>query len=215
MNVPARSHETTARIFVRYHNHLLDYYLTPAEFVKGISLISSLERGLKEYGDRITHSTELTIYYNIVCLYFGAGEFAFSLHWLNRILNSPYKDLREDIHCFSHILNLIIHYELKNMDLLEYLVKSTYRFLLIRKRLFKFETLILNFMRKTLPRAPGQKELIGSFSDLRKELEAVSCDPFERKALEYFDFISWLDSKITGRPFAEIVKEKASWYTEK
>lgn len=32
--------------------------------------------------------------------------------------------------------------------------------------------------------------------------------PYESKALEYFDFVSWLESKIENRPFAEVVREK-------
>ena len=44
---------------------------------------------------------------------------------------------------------------------------------------------------------------------MKAELEEISKDPFEKKALEYFDFISWLESKITGQPFANIVRAKA------
>jgi len=48
-----------------------------------------------------------------------------------------------------------------------------------------------------------------TFSKLRQELVIIAKDPFEKTILEYFDFISWLDSKNQKRPFAEIVKEKA------
>ena len=112
-------------------------------------------------------------------------------------MNDREIDIRPDIHCFARIFNLIVHYELGNDELLEYLGKSTSRLLTKRQRLYKVETALLNFFQKTLPKIIGQKELDLAFKDLKKELEQIFKDPFERKALEYFDFISWLESKIS------------------
>ena len=78
---------------------------------------------------------------------------------------------------------------------MEYRSISNHRFLDKRERLYKVETALLNFFQKTLPKIIGQKELVLAFKDLKKELEEIFKDPFERKALDYFDFISWLDSK--------------------
>ncbi len=41
------------------------------------------------------------------------------------------------------------------------------------------------------------------------QFKKLKTDPYEKGAFEYFDFISWLESKIENRPFAEIIKEKA------
>ena len=38
---------------------------------------------------------------------------------------------------------------------------------------------------------------------------SVSKDPSEKIMFEYFDFISWLESKTENRTFSEIMKEKA------
>ena len=78
---------------------------------------------------------------------------------------------REDIHSFGQILNLFIHYELGNDKLLEYIVKSTYRFLLKRKRLFKVESVILRFLKK-YPNWITNQELLKGFSELKEELQA-------------------------------------------
>ena len=52
-------------------------------------------------------------------------------------------------------------------------------------------------------------ELVPAFRDLKAELEEIFKNPFENKALDLFDFISWLESKIENRAFAEVVREKA------
>jgi len=100
----------------------------------------------------------------------------------------------------------MLRYELGNYDLVEYRSKSTHYFLDKRGRLYKVESAFLNFFQKKLPKIIGQKELVLAFKDLKKELEEIFSakggsasggkDPFERRALEYFDFISWLDSKF-------------------
>ena len=53
-----------------------------------------------------------------------------------------------------------------------------------------------------------QKDLISRFKDLKSEMIEIAKDPFEKTAFEYFDIISWLNSKIEKRSFAEIIKEK-------
>ena len=69
---------------------------------------------------------------------------------------------------------------------------------------------MLNFIGRTLPSFPQRGELREAFSRLKSTLTELSEDPFEKKAMEGFDWIPWLESKITGRSFAEIIKEKAS-----
>lgn len=46
------------------------------------------------------------------------------------------------------------------------------------------------------------------FNEWKKELKAISDDILEIKAYEYYDFISWLESKLGNKSFAELVKEK-------
>ncbi len=83
-----------------------------------------------------------------------------------------------------------------------------YHYLKKKTRLYKAETSILDFMRKKIPKISNEKDLIAAFKELQTELEEIMRDPFEAKVLDYFDFISWLESKIQKRPFADIVKEK-------
>ena len=39
-------------------------------------------------------------------------------------------------------------------------------------------------------------------------METALKDPYEKVALKYFDFVSWIDSKIEGKPYLEAKKEK-------
>lgn len=203
------SKQLQARLFANSYLNELNICKFTGNFKDGFSLIKEIEAGLTLFGNTIHKEGEMVLYDNVSQICFGYGDYNEALMWMNKILNDNEVHIREDILCSARIFNLIIHYELGNEDLLEYLVKSTYRFLYKRKRLYKFETDILNFIRKKLPEIDTQKQLIGAFKGLKEELVEIIKDPFEKKALEYFDFISWLESKIENRPFAEIVREKA------
>ena len=44
----------------------------------------------------------------------------------------------------------------------------------------------------------------------QKDISKIKQDKYERHLLKTFDFLSWIESKLTNRPFAEILQEKAS-----
>ena len=208
--VEAKSETLQSRIFVNSFVQETLLYITSGEFEKGISLVKTGEKGLVQFERKINKTAVINIYYNISILYFGHGDYNKAKTWLNKILNDTDIDMAFDIHCFARMVNLVVHFELGERDLLEYLCKSTYLFFKKRKRFYKFETAVLQFIRTTLPKIISQADLIFALINLRKELLKISKNPFEQKALDFFDFISWLESKIEKRSFADIIREKGS-----
>ena len=182
-------------------------FIKLGEFQNTIKLVPEFEHNKTKLRKDIKKGTYLFITYNFSVCYLGKGEYKRSLKWLNEVLNDPDPEISEDLHCFARILNLIIHYELQDEDLLEYIVRSTYRFLYKRNRLYKIESSVLNFLRRS-PSFDTPEKLTSAFKKLRSELILLQKDKYESRAFEFFDFISWLESKIEKRPFAEIVREK-------
>jgi len=43
---------------------------------------------------------------------------------------------------------------------------------------------------------------------LKLRLEKIILTGYERKTVEYFDFIAWIDSKLERKSFAEVMKKK-------
>ena len=208
--IQTRSEAIRNTIFYSANILDLETYVNTGQFEKGVKLVTEFEEQRTRLNKKALNKLNETILnYNVSCTYFGAKNYSAANKYLNRILNDTHIDLRSDIQCFSRILSLLIHYEMGNADLLSYLIRSTYRYLYKRKHLYKFETIVLQFIRNKIPKLDSKKELMHAFEELKKEIVKISKDPFERTALEYFDFISWLESKISGRSFAEIVREKA------
>jgi hypothetical protein len=125
---------------------------------------------------------------------------------LNFIINHPSLSLREDIQCFARILNLIAHYELGNDELIEYQIKTTYKFLLKLEEMQKVQIAILNFLKASVNM--NQDELLNYFTKLKLELEVILEDLYEIIPTLYLDIISWLESKLTPRSVELIIQRK-------
>ncbi|MFN9939898.1 MAG: hypothetical protein ACK56I_10540, partial [bacterium] len=96
-----------------------------------------------------------------------------ALHWLNRVINDNENDLRQDLYGYARLFNIVIHYELGNIDLLEYTIKSTARYLQKRSRDFDIEKLILEQFKKLIRTrsVSGKRAQLQEFQDNLKELE--------------------------------------------
>lgn len=196
-----------ARIFSFSGILELNMLIDTGNFSKGSELLDDLERGLKVHDALLDHEHKLAFYYNISYLCFAVGSYKKAIHYLNTLINCSSEDYRHELDAFARILLLITHYELGNTDLIHYLVKSTHRFLYSRQRLYKYETVVLNRLRK-LPGTHNSREMLTFFQDFRDELLLLTNDPFESKAFDYFDMIAWLESKIQRRPFGETFRQR-------
>jgi tetratricopeptide (TPR) repeat protein len=186
----------------------LAYYIASGEFEKGVSLSGQIESFIDSQGETLNKGRAVRVYFGLAQNYFGGGNYKKALVWLNKIINDKDTDVRNDLQVFARLLNLIVHFELGNERELEYYTKSTYHFLLSKDHVYKVEIILLDFIRKKIPKTNSRKELIEAFEKLKSDLERTAKDPFEQQAINYFDFVSWLESKISGRSFSTLVKEK-------
>lgn len=195
-----------SKLFYRYHDLLLRLNIFKGNFDQAILLVECIEKGISTYEENIHRSRAINMYYYIAYAYFGKGDYRTSLRWISQIISNK-TDLRSDLLCFSRLLNLVLHIELDNQLQLEYVIKSTYSYLSKRERLYKLEDCFLRFLKKNL-NPLDSKNRNGAFKVLKEELFEVLQDPYEHRALEYFDFLSWLESKIQNKPFMQVIKEK-------
>ncbi|MBI4946422.1 MAG: hypothetical protein HY840_08480, partial [Bacteroidetes bacterium] len=48
-----------------------------------------------------------------------------------------------------------------------------------------------------------------AFQELKTSLLKLMKNPMEKATMEEFDFMSWVESKIQNKTFAEVVRQKA------
>ncbi len=191
--------------FVYLYISKLNKHFIDGTFSEGLALVPYIDEKLNEYWIYLDRHRILVFYYKIACLYFGSGDYGNTINYLNKIINWKV-DLRTDLQCYSRLLHLIAHYELGNFDLLEYLIKSVYRFMAKMQGLSQVEEEIFRFLRKSFKLTPV--ELKPEFGKLAEKLKKYEKSRFETRAFVYLDIISWLESKIKNVPVQNIIREK-------
>jgi hypothetical protein len=189
-----------------YYTSQINHYFMNGHFEEGTQLIPALTEQMDTWNYRIDSHRILVFHYKIACLYFGAGDLHKCIHHLGHIIQYPDPHLREDLHCFARILTLIAHIELGNEQLVQYQVRSTYRFLRKMDDLNSVQEEVLSFLR-ALPHT-SEEQLQRKFKKLHTELIKIQSKPFQKRAFLYLDIISWLEAKMNHTSVQEVISAK-------
>lgn len=174
-------------------------------FKEGLQLVPDIEQKLKEYAIFLDGHRVMVMNYKIATLYFGNGDYKTSIDYLQKII---YEDegLGNDLQCYARLVHLMSHYELGNDSIIESLTKSVYRFMAKMKNLTVVEEGIFHFLKKTwnLP----VRQLKPELEALLQKIKHLEKNRFETRSFAYLDIISWLESKVSGKPMGAIIHEK-------
>jgi hypothetical protein len=192
-------------VLFKYIHRINKHYLD-GTFTEGVQWISELEGVLQNKSHRWDYHREMVFNYRIACMYFGSSDNETAIEYLNQITNRVDVNFREDIQCFARILSLIAHFELGNDLLIRYKLKSVYRFLSKMEEMNEVHRAIFQFLRRT-PQIE-RSDVKSEFEKLLAKLKSIERNPFERRSFLYLDIISWLESKIQGRPVEDVIRDK-------
>jgi len=193
------------QVFVYLYIAKINQHFLEGTFKEGLEIVGEITKGLEEYNLFLDQHRTLIFYYKIASLYFGAGDFDNAIDYLNKIINWKV-NLRNDLQCYARLLHLIAHYELGNFQLLEYLIKTVYRFMAKMQNLSLVEEEIFKFLRKSF--YLSARKLKPEFEKLLNTMRQFETSKFETRAFAYLDIISWLESKVSEKQTYEVIREK-------
>ncbi len=179
------------RVFRQRYLLLINWSISQQDFEKTMEWIPEIEEGLDKYGKKIEKHHRITFYYLAAYLLFQNAQYEQALQWNNSILNETKEDVVKEIFYFSRILNLLIHYELKNHALLDSLLLSTPKYLKARRAIYKTEKALFRFLKKLI-NIYNKSEKQALISNFKKELKELVKDPKERRVFNYLDLRLWM-----------------------
>ena len=204
-NIVRANESNCIQVFVYLYIAKINQHFLEGTFREGIELVPHIETRLEEFQLNLDRHRTLVFYYKIASLYFGAEKYGDTIDYLNKIINWKV-DLRSDLQCYARLLHLIAHYEIGNFDLLEYLIKSVYRFMAKMQNLSLVEEELFKFLRKAF--YLSARKLKPEFGKLLETLKQFEKSRFETRAFAYLDIISWLESKVYEKPLSEIIMDR-------
>ena len=168
-------------------------------------MVPGIEQQLAEYDLFIDRHRILVLNYKIASLYFGSGDYATCIDYLQRIINDQV-DMRNDLQSYARVLHLMAHYELGNFELMESLTKSVYRFMAKKENLTRVEEEMFKFLRTSFHMS--RHSIKAEFEKFLEKIRHFEADRFETRAFAYLDLVSWVESKVYQKPMSEIIRQK-------
>ena len=196
-----------AILFETTYSLELDHLYRTLQFDRALKRVPEIDELLARFDNLLVIEFRTEILFTIAKLYYYSGFLDEASDWVNRIVFDEKPNAADDLLCFARLLNLMVHFDLGNFELLKYELKSTKRFLAKKKRLFKVEALTLKSMGR-LVRHTEAEEQRAEFADFQAELETLLQHRYEEHAHDYLNLHSWIRSKTEGRPLPEIVRER-------
>mgnify|MGYP003692065443 CR=1 FL=1 len=203
--IPSKSFDEEAEAFQNLSYLELLYFTNTGQIEGGLSLTNQISKGLKRYARKINVARHLVIRFNVASLCFIAADFKQSLTWCNSILQVSKTEHRRDIQGLVRIIQLLIHYELDNHELLEYQLRTTREYFGKQKEMQPEERLCLAQFRKLLKTVDATQRTEVCTEWLRK-LEELIDSGSTWQAAELCSL--WLKANIQGRMIVEIAKEE-------
>lgn len=183
------------RSMARSYNMEMELYRDTGQVDKGLELIPQVHDFLHNNMSMLPDEYMVILYYQFAYINFVANHYSTSLKYINEIVNHNFGSTREDIQCYSRLLNLIVHYELRNITVLKYSVQATRRFLQKKKFHKAFGTNILKLFSRlcTTPVADHPHIFKNALQNIFKDTTRQD----KASILDYLNFEQWLHANVS------------------
>lgn len=182
------------RIFVITTTHEIDFLANIGEYSTAAEKLEAGEKYFRNSNVTIEPFYLINYYYYAIAVYMLAGKYNKALEYTNECLNRYDFSNRPQVFARIEILNILIHFRLGNLSLLQYLAKSlNYRY----KKIINFsrtETSILHVISKQIKKTNWQTEKKNIVEEkIISELKALIPSDAPKKISEFDSlFLKWI-----------------------
>lgn len=185
----------------------LSYAYTIGEIASSKKYALKCYKYLKNNKRKLTPEDIMTLYALIGRIFFVLSDFKNSLECFNSVLefSQASSQLRIDLQSNAYLMKLILYYELGETNELSGLATETEIFLRTQDVLYAPEQQIVNLF-KTIPFVKDDLGRKIIFENCKQNMEVFKRNKLQSNMFSLFDYITWFDSKITGKSFISIYK---------
>ena len=197
-SLPVRKSETRVSFDFLASSKELMYAINFLPFEEGLAYIDRSEKWLRAGKGTISLAMQLGTAHNIMMYFFVYGEFRTANRWLLQILQTPGKTERTDIRDFARLFQLILQYELGNLDLQEYLLRSARRYFRRTEKMAAFEKALIELMKAFVKYMPGTEEYKKSLEQFLEALNHLKSAGSGPMPLATAELSLWCQAKLEG-----------------
>lgn len=193
-----------ARVFYYTFVLRLEYYFGTDRLDDARNMLQRVEKDIISISSQLPYMERYALYFNCASGNFALGEYRHSNNWCIRVMNEQDLGNYPEFQLIARMLRLIIAFEMGEMEQLTHQFRGLYRFLYKLENVYELEKLVLKYIRD-FDRPRNKSDWKSLFTSFHAKLTELMSDPVTRRPIQYFDFLSWLTSKIEGISFWEVV----------
>lgn len=197
-------------VMVQQVNYIytLSSYTDRGQYHNALLLPGKFKESLFDKIDMLDPNKQAEIFLYTAVIYFGNKDLDKAHFYLGKVLFKGKEYYKLPVFQTFRLLHLLIHHEMGNDDVVTNELRSVKRTMVTGQRTtYRVEKIIFSFVQLSGQSLSG-KEKAALAEKYKSMFSAISNDKNEIQVLKIFDFASWIESKITGRAFEEVIKSK-------
>lgn len=180
--------------------------INTGKFEAALILFGKYEDSLVKKIGLLRLETQLKVYLNIAILHLCLGDTDRARKSMKKIFSSGKLFYALPSYKTARLINLLIQAELGDYNFFENEINSIKRNIRYERQSYQTEKLLFRFV-MAYPLPAYQKSQSKLWMQFQKEIIKIRQDKYEKQLLKTFDILSWIESKLTNKPFAEVLAE--------
>lgn len=171
-----------------------------ADFDAGEKLANEIISQLPDFEQKLSDSRKSLLWLNLAVLFLFRENWSDSLKWVNTILDAPASTAGENTRHQARLWLVLLHYELENYDLLEYLTRAQIRYFKSLDGDYGAELAVLKFFSTLAEKSSA--EASAAFANLKSRLET----PQGRQSSVLREVNYWVAARLQGKKVSEVFR---------
>jgi hypothetical protein len=176
-------------------------------FKEGLQEAMDAAKKLPLYARQLTAAEHISIAFTIAYVFFCHGQYRACHRLILQEMGPDRVGGNPDLQVTVEVLRLVLYFEMKEDELFVQTYRSLYRFLRKYKPRYRFESHLLQAIR----RYPDQQDAAATrafFSQLLQDMQEIGNDPNQGRTIQTFKFDHWLKAKIEGISMLEVIRRQ-------
>lgn len=175
-------------------------FISSANFEESEKAFVESKELIENYESQLDNSIRIILFNQSAYYNFIIENYPEALKWINKLLNDAELKFFVEIICNARWFELLIHYELDNLEHIDNMLKTNKRYLNKKEKMYGVEKLMIKFFSEIVSSKDVNKKAL--FNDLLHELEKVTGGKTENDyGVDYYNITGWTRSKIHNKSF--------------
>jgi hypothetical protein len=183
--------------------------LDTGKFTEASELIDAHKESLLDKINFVNAEKHIQLLLYSAIVYIGKEEHGKARKIISRISQSERKVFSLPLFRTIRLVNLMVLYEQKEFDYMDFEIRSVKREIQNNEKSYQLEQIILKFLSKTSEEHTEHKRLL-LWQKLKPQIEEIQNNRYEMQLLRIFNFIAWIESKVTKTPLSKVLQTQYS-----